>query len=245
MKLKSATIQEEYRRMFPVFSQVTESFAEIFPGFGTQGAQSMTELYLLVIAHKPKTIFELGTGYRASTLALSMGAHKLNTETSMFSLDLKHRNFQETVSKLKVHSDLSYIEVKDITMNALDFEIPDDWERPILTFYDAHDTEKTKIFEHAIKNWFPRIKGQIVAVHDCSVLEKELKNLSSDHYIMRHFNGLYVAGFGEIRSMIEWMNRKRVNFSKPTNELGGGGGSPPLFISECLNEAEIGKRPKL
>ena len=213
----------EYQRMLPFFKRIYDSFLKLFPGFSTQSPQSMIELYLLVSVVKPKTIFELGTGYRASTLAMSLSANKLQSTPKMVSFDLKPRNFMEIVGSLSeiMGEELNCAAVEDIQGNALEYNIPEEWEKPIFVFYDAHDTPKCELFKYAIDLWFPKLKGQTVAVHDCSVTAKEFPITLSDHRLVRHFSGRYISGFYEVIPMTNWMNENRVDFSRPIDEIGG------------------------
>jgi hypothetical protein len=55
--------------------------------FPHQTAQSLTELYLLVLALRPRTIFELGAGSRSSTVALAAASATLR-KCTIYSLDI-------------------------------------------------------------------------------------------------------------------------------------------------------------
>jgi hypothetical protein len=184
--------------------------------FNQQTAQSLTELFLLVKTLKPVTIFELGCGTRSSTIALSKALEK----GCLHGIDFSPVNFDELVSK--AFPGMIHAPVIDHAMNAVDFFIPKNWERPIFTLYDAHDNDLPgiKIFPHAKEKWFPELKGSIVAFHDCTVTHHLLTfPLGSDHYSSKHFSGRYISGYGESISLTEWLNKNNFDFYRPGDDL--------------------------
>jgi hypothetical protein len=200
---------------FTQIINVLEEHYKIKP-FNQQTAQSLTELFLLTKIIRPASIFELGCGTRSSTIALS----KAMVEGTVYGIDISPINFEELVKKTL--PDLKHAPVIDYKMNAVDFLIPKEWERPIFMLYDAHDDDipGIKIFPYAQEKWFPELKGNIIAFHDCSVTNYQFEYpAGSDHHSSKHFNGQYISGFGESVLLTEWMNKNKIDFYRPGDDL--------------------------
>jgi hypothetical protein len=227
-KYVQCTLQE-----FSKIISILENEYNIKP-FNQQTAQSLTELYLLVKVIKPATVFELGCGTRSSTIALAMAL----TEGCIHGVDLSPTNFKALMNKN--FPCIKCAPVIDHALNALDFEIPEDWKRPIFTLYDAHDNDipGVKIFPHAEEKWFPKLKGSIIAMHDCSIGDSKVNYpLDGDHFSCRHFSGRYVSGFFEVIALTEWMNENSINFYRPGDDmkrLGFDGHNSSLICFEVL-----------
>jgi hypothetical protein len=183
--------------------------------FNQQTTQSLTELFLLVKILNPSTVFEVGCGTRSSTIALS-----LPLNAPVYSIDISPVDF-DALMKTNFPG-LSYSPVRSIATNAVDFKIPKEWKGPIFTLYDAHDDDLpgVKIFEYALKEWFSRLRGSVVAFHDCSVSDHLIEYpASSTHHSARHFSGRYINGYGEVIPMVEWMNKNEIDFYRPGDDL--------------------------
>jgi hypothetical protein len=225
-------IQETINYFTKIISVLEEHY-NIKP-FSQQTAQSLTELFLIVKILKPSTIFELGCGTRSSTIALSQAIEK----GCLYGIDFSPVNFDELVNKS--FPGMIHAPVIDHTMNAVDFFVPKTWERPIFTLYDAHDDDLPgiKIFPHAEKMWFPELKNSIVAFHDCTITDQLIIYPSeSDHYSSKHFNGRYISGYGESVSLTKWMNKSKIDFYRPGDDLtklGFTGNQSSLICVEIL-----------
>lgn len=203
------------------FQDVIRKLEEIYGvrPFQHQTAQSLTELYLLVLALRPRTIFELGAGSRSSTVALA-AASAILRKCRIYSLDICPTPF-------KAFADQHFPAVKfgpvtDIQQNAVEFLIPDAWKFPLLMLYDAHDDDvpNSVISSHAIAHWLPRLSGQVVAMHDCSVFPANYTGSFASSYTEAvHFSGRKVVGFAETAPLVAWMNERHVNFCRPGDEL--------------------------
>jgi hypothetical protein len=192
-----------------------EDIYNIHP-FSQQSGQSLTELYLLVKAFSPKTIIELGCGSRSSTFALSVAARELG-DCNLFGIDINPVDFP---SLMKRHfSHISYTAPQDIKVDASTFLLDDLLKPPVLLFYDAHDGDLpgVNISNHAIHNWFPKLKGQLIAFHDFSVAVDP--QVDSSHVASQHFSGRYLKGYAEVISLTEWMNSQHIQFFRPAEEL--------------------------
>lgn len=188
--------------------------------FPQQTAQSLTEMYLLVLALQPRTIFELGAGSRSSTLALATASATLPHECRTYSLDISPVPFE--AFKNQHFPDLKFGPVTDIRQNAVTFSIPAEWKYPLLMLYDAHDGDIPDgiISSHAIAHWFPRLSGQFVAMHDCSIFPANYTGSFASHYTEAvHFSGRKVVGFAETAPLVAWMNQRKVDFFRPGDEL--------------------------
>jgi hypothetical protein len=139
---------------------------------------------------------------------------------TVYGVDFAPRDFAAfTASRFQ---GLPFGPVVDTAIEATTFEIPDEWPRPILMFYDAHDDgiPGKLVSRQAISNWFPKLSGQTVAIHDCLVLPLDDEQTFPPPYISAvHWSGRKVAGFPEVRPLVEWMNRDRIEFWRPGDEL--------------------------
>ncbi len=88
--------------------------------------------------------------------------------------------------------------------------------------YDAHDGDLpgVVISKHAITRWFPRLAGQTIAVHDCSVRASDDGiDYPPPHVKAVHWSGRAVIGYAEVVPLVSWMNRERIDFWRPGDEL--------------------------
>jgi hypothetical protein len=224
------------RKLFDDIIGKLEDIFDVRP-FNQQSAQSLLEMYLLVKATRPKTIIEIGCGTRSSTVALGIAGAELENDCTLYGVDIAPSDFQ---SFSKTHfPDLSFCRVVDIPTDATKFTIPDSWKRPILMLYDAHDgdIEGSVISTHAVSQWFPKLSGMTVAVHDCSVVPGDWNQpVEKTHRVAQHFSDRKIVGFGEVLTLVDWMNSNRVDFYRPGDELtemsfDGGGSSLIYFIA--------------
>ena len=204
------------------FQSVIKKLEDIYDvrPFNQQTVQSLTELYLLVSALQPRTILELGAGTRSSTLALATATATLSRECTIYSLDVSPIPFQ--AFRTTHFPGLTCGQVIDIQQNAVNFLIPTKWKRPLFMLYDAHDGDipGSIISSHAINHWFPELKGQVVAMHDCSVFSADYGGSFADHYTEAvHFSGRKVVGFPELKALVGWMNDGHVDLCRPGDEL--------------------------
>ncbi len=203
------------------FQQIINDLENIYSKrpFDQQNAASLLQLWLLVNYVRPRSIFELGTGSRASTIALALGAAQLPGCT-VFGVDTAPRDFRAFAA---AHfPGLVFGPVLDTAVEATTFLIPDDWPRPILMFYDAHDggIPGKVISQHAISNWFSKLPGQTIAIHDCVVVPRDFRNEYGPPYVEAiHWSGQKIIGFPEAGPIVEWMNRERIEFLRPAEEL--------------------------
>ena len=205
-----------------VFQDVIRKLEEIYGvrPFQHQTAQSLTELYLLVLALQPRTVFELGAGSRSSTLALAAASATLSRECRIFSVDISPIPFKAFVDQH--FPGIRFGPVTDIQQNAVNFLIPGRWKFPLLMLYDAHDDDvpNSIISSHAIAHWLPRLSGQVVAMHDCSVFPANYTGSFASSYTEAvHFSGRKVVGFAETAPLVAWMNERQVDFCRPGDEL--------------------------
>jgi hypothetical protein len=194
-----------------------EDIYDIRP-FGAQSAQSLLELWLLVVTIRPRTVFELGCGMRSSTIALALAAAEV-PECRVCGVDIAPIDFPRFASQH--FPDLRFGPVVDTAVEATAFEIPDQWPRPILMLYDAHDggVPGKIISRHAIAKWFPKLAGQTVAIHDCLVVSPDFVLPTERFAKAMHWSGRCIAGFGEVQHLVEWMNREHIDFWRPGDEL--------------------------
>ncbi len=205
--------------IFREFISRLESIYNVRP-FNQQSAGSLLELYLLTLAITPKTIVEIGTGTRSSTLALALAAGQLTTPSTIYGIDISPGDFGKLTRTY--FPDFRFGRVNDLSLNLADFDIPADWDRPLLMLYDAHDNDipGVVISSHAIAHWFPKLQGQVVMVHDCSVYPADqVLHLDGEHVSARHFSGRQVAGFFEVEPIVQWMNANSVPLNCPGDEL--------------------------
>jgi hypothetical protein len=203
------------------FQEIISKLEDIYNvrPFNQQTAQSLLELWLLVASVRPRSIFELGTGYRSSTIALALAAADVPGCT-VFGVDAAPYDFQYFAANY--FSELRFGAVVDIAAEATGFEIPDDWARPILTLYDAHDGDipGKVISHHAISRWFPKLAGQTVAIHDCSVFPRDDGVAYASPLVKAtHWSGRAIVGYPEVGPLVEWMNREHIDFWRPGDEL--------------------------
>lgn len=187
--------------------------------FNQQSAQSLLELWMLAIALRPRTIFELGAGSRSSTLALALAAADIPGCTVQ-SLDIAPSDFAFLT---RTHfPQLRFGPVVDTAADASAFALPDAWPRPILMLYDAHDGDLPGkiISRHAIEAWFPKLAGQTVAVHDCSVRQRDDGiAYPPPHVKAIHWSGKAIIGYAEAAPLVAWMNQEHVDFWRPGDAL--------------------------
>jgi hypothetical protein len=213
--------QQELKELHALFVRIIARLEDIYHvrPFNQQTAQSLTELFALVRATRPRTIFELGAGSRSSTIALSLAAARMSDIPSIFSLDVAPTNFR---SFARAHfSGLRFAPVHDIAMEATRFRIPDKWERPILMLYDAHDDDLPgiKIFPYARTAWFPRMRGAVIAVHDCSVYPEPQADLAQ-HYHQAVFSpDVTIVGYGEVPELVAFLRQHSIPLGLPGREM--------------------------
>jgi hypothetical protein len=133
--------KQELKDVYSLFLRIIARLEDIYQvrPFNQQTAQSLTELFALVQATQPRTIFELGAGSRSSPLALSLAAARMSPRPTIFSLDVAPVDFK---SLTKTHfPDLRLAPVHDVAMEATRFSIPQKWEHPIFMLYDAHNDD--------------------------------------------------------------------------------------------------------
>lgn len=139
---------------------------------------------------------------------------------TVYGVDIAPRDFRGfTASHFPT---LQFGSVVDKAVEATTFAIPDEWERPILMFYDAHDggLPGKIISRHAISSWFPKLSGQTVVIHDCLVLPNDAPTeYPSPYHGAIHWSGQKIIGFAEVGPLMEWMNRERIEFWQPGEEL--------------------------
>ena len=204
------------------FRDVISKLEEVYNvrPFNQQTVQSLTELYLLILAIQPKSVFEVGCGSRSSTIALASATAELDITCPVFGLDIAPVPFSDFV---KTHfKELRFGPVIDIAANATQFLLPVEWQQPIFTLYDAHDDDIPghTISTHAINSWFSRLKGQVVAVHDCSVFKNDSRvEVGPEYTTAYHFSDRKVIGYKEVSPLVNWMNKNRVDFYRPADEL--------------------------
>ena len=205
---------------FSMFTDVIARLEEIYNlrPFDQQSAQSLLELWLLVVTTRPRTVFELGCGMRASTVALALAAAEL-PECIVRGVDLAPIDFP--ILAARHFPDLRFGPVLDTAIDAVDFDIPDYWPQPIFMLYDAQDggVPGRIISRHAIAKWFPKIPGQTVAIHDCYVVSPDFVLPPGSYSEATHWSGRCLAGFAEVQPLVEWMNRDRVDFWRPADEV--------------------------
>ncbi len=217
------------------FGEIIERFCDIYQvrPFTHQSVQSLTEMYLLTLVVKPCTILEVGCGSRSSTIALASAGAELEHDCVLYGLDIAPTPFEQ-FSRINFPN-LNFCKVVDIVTDVTQFEIPDDWERPILTLYDAHDDDLpgSIISSYAIKHWFPCLSGQVIALHDFSVFPRDNPTTPDDTHSMEyHFSNRKVIGFKEVPPIMSWMNDMKVDFIRPgdeLNEMGFYGGDSSLI----------------
>src|SRR5262245_35009857 len=211
----------ELRAIHSLFVRVIEQFEEIYQvrPFNQQTAQSLTELFALVQALKPSTIFELGAGSRSSTVALALAAGRLPHRPPTFSLDVAPVNFR---SFRRTHfPDLPLAPVHDIAIEATRFRIPTKWEHPILMLYDAHDDDLPgiKIFAHAKNAWFPVMPDALIAVHDCSVYPAPQTGLADYYHQAEYASGITLVGYGEVPGLVTFLRERALPLGLPGREM--------------------------
>ena len=208
-------------KKFAHFGNIIKRFEDIYGmrPFNQQTAQSLLELWALSIAIRPKTIVEIGAGSRSSTIALALAAAEI-PECVVRSIDIAQRDFD--VFARSNFPDLRFARVEDIVAEASSFEIPEEWPRPLFMLYDAHDgdLEGKIISRQAIDRWFPKLGGQTIAIHDCSVWASADAGICVPPHVKAiHWSGRPVVGYAEVIPLIDWMNRERIDFWRPGDEL--------------------------
>jgi len=204
------------------FGEILEKLCDIYQirPFTHQSVQSLTEMYLLTLAVESHTILEIGCGSRSSTIALASAAAELEHDCVLYGLDIAPTPFEQ-FSRINFPN-LNFCKVVDIVTDVTQFEIPDDWERPILTLYDAHDEDilGSVISSHAILNWFPKLSGQVIAMHDFSVFPADDPFAPDNNHVMAlHFSNRKIIGFREVTPLVSWMNELKIDFTRPGDEL--------------------------
>ncbi len=216
-------IEQQHRLFRRLLEELNHSGVEIL-----QNPWDMASLALLVRMVRPKTIVEIGSGSRASTLALASSAAGLNNGCRLLGIDiLPHRSFTALCSG--AFPDLPCCPVNDVQMDARLFEIDGDLANPVLMFYDVHDVPgEPPISQHAINRWFPRLSGETVAVHDCIPARADFpralhgeKVLADDRmfgFLARHFSGKNFVGYAEMPVLIEYLNDRQQDILLATDD---------------------------
>ena len=203
-----------------LFNSVIVKLEELYAirPFNQQSAQSLLELWLLVMTVRPRTIFELGCGMRSSTIALALAAAEV-PECTVHGVDIAPIDFPTFAARH--FPDLRFGSVSDAAVEATAFEIPDWWPRPILMLYDAHDggVPDKMISKHAIDRWFPKLRGETVAIHDCLIVSSDFILPPGPYSKAMHWSGRCIFGYGEVQHLVEWMNSERIDFWRPSEEL--------------------------
>ena len=205
--------------IFQEFIHWLEEIYNVRP-FNQQSVGSLLEMFLLTLTTQPKTVIEIGTGTRSSTLALALATEQLPAHCIIYGINIAPSDFKNLTKAY--FPEYKFGQVVDITMDLADFDVPDEWERPILMLYDAHDDDipGVVISEHAVRNWFPKLRGQVIMVHDCSVYPADLQlEIPSTHTSVVHFSGRRVIGFHEVDTLVAWLNDMIINFYRPGDEL--------------------------
>jgi hypothetical protein len=204
-----------------LFVQVIGRLEEIYQvrPFNQQTAQSLTELFALVHAVQPRTIFELGAGTRSSTIALSLAAAQISPHPSIFSLDVAPVDFPSLTQAHFPH--LRLAPVHDVALEATRFRIPTTWEHPMFMLYDAHDDDLPgiKIFPHAKTAWFPAMPGAVIAVHDCSVYPEPQTELAQYYHQATYAPDITLVGYGEVPGLVEFLRQKGLLLGLPGKEM--------------------------
>ncbi len=229
-----------------LFKRVIAKLEDIYDirPFDAQSAQSLLELWLMVVTIRPRTVFELGCGMRSSTIALALAAAEV-ADCRVCGVDIAPIDFPSFASQH--FPDLRFGPVVDTAVEATAFEIPDKWPRPILMLYDAHDggVPGKIISLHAIANWFPKLICQTVAVHDCLLVPADFSVPAGGRYAKAmHWSGRCIAGFSEVRYLVEWMNRECIDFWRPGEALEqlGFAGNDSCLIGFNIPAAETGRK---
>lgn len=201
-----------------LFIDVIARQEKIYQQAPMQTAGSLLELWLLVRSVRPMSIFELGTAQRSSTIALALAAADL-PGCIVYGIDIAPREFSSFAAKH--YPELRFSPVIDIASEATTFEIPDRWNRPVLTFYDAHDggIPGKIISEHAILRWFPQLAGQTIAIHDCARAPLPPSEYLPQYVEATHWQGETIVGFPEVGPLVQWMNRNGIGFWRPSDAL--------------------------
>jgi hypothetical protein len=228
------TKTQELTDIHSTFVHIIGRFEDIYNvrPFNQQTAQSLTELFALVHAVRPRTIFELGAGSRSSTVALSLAAARLPRPPSIFSVDVAPADFGSLAAVN--FPDLRFAPVEDIAMEATGFRIPETWEHPIFMLYDAHDHDIAgiEIFPHARDAWFPAMASAVVAVHDCSVYETIRPDLPAPYHQAVYAPDVTLAGYGEVPGLVTFLHDRSLALGLPGREmetLGVGGEGTSLI----------------
>jgi hypothetical protein len=213
--------QQELRDVHSSFVRIIGRFEDIYDvrPFNQQTAQSLTELFALVLATRPRTIFELGAGSRSSTVALSMAAAHMPEPPALFSLDVAPVDFPSLAARH--FSDLRLAPVHDIAMEASRFQVPRTWQHPIFMLYDAHDDDLPgiEIFGHARTSWFTAMPGAVVAVHDCSVYAEPHPNLPRPYHQAVYAPDVTLAGYGEVPGLVGYLHDNALALGLPGREM--------------------------
>ena len=235
------TRKQELKDFHALFVRIIARLEDIYQvrPFNQQTAQSLTELFALVQATQPRTIFELGAGSRSSTIALSLAATRISPSPLIFSLDVAPINFRSLTT---THfPDLRFASVHDIALEATQFSIPHKWGQPIFMLYDAHDDDLPgiKIFPHASTTWFPAMPGAVIAVHDCSVYPEPQPDLPQPYHQAVYAPDVTIAGYGEVPGLVEFLHDKKLALGLPGREMEllGIGGEGTSLVYFRLPEA--------
>ncbi len=177
-------------------------------------------MFLVTLAIQPKTIIEIGTGTRSSTLALALASSLLPSPCTVFGVDIQPVNFNELIHNH--FREFKFGKVENIITDLTKFFIPETWERPLLMLYDAHDFDLpgSIISTHALHNWFPDLASQVVMIHDFSVVSADREyTLDSEHISADHHSGIRIVGYHEVNPLIQWMNKKKIPLDDPLSDL--------------------------
>lgn len=214
---RCAELQDAHRQFKCIIAQLEEIY-QVRP-FNQQTAQSLTELYALVRAVEPTTIFEIGAGSRSSTIALALAAARFPSPTPIVSIDVNPSDFSQFA---KTHfPELRLAPVRDVCTEATQFHIPANCGERVFLLYDAHDDDLPgiKIFPHARKAWFPTMPGALVAVHDCSVFPQPQSNLESRYHQAVYSDEITLVGFGEVPRLVRYVRDENLVLGLPGREM--------------------------
>jgi len=213
--------QTELKDAHQQFKRIISRLEEIYNvrPFNQQTAQSLTELFGLVLAINPTTILEVGAGSRSSTIALAMAAARLSRVPRLMSIDVNPGNFTHFANSQ--FPQLQLAPVEDVCVEATQFRIPSNCGERIFMLYDAHDDDLpgVKIFPHARRTWFPEMSRAVVAVHDCSVSPQPQEGLASYYQQAVFSSEVTLVGFGEVPGLVEYLHEQKLTLGLPGREL--------------------------
>jgi hypothetical protein len=214
---KRAVLEDAHREFKRIIAQL-ENIYNVRP-FNQQTAQSLTELFALVLAVHPATILELGAGSRSSTIALALAAATFPLPPRIISIDINPGDFTRFAKTHFPHLRLAPVE--DVCAEATEFRIPPSCAEPVFMLYDAHDEDVPgiKIFPFARQVWFPEMPGAVVAVHDCSVFPQPQEGLASYYHQAVFSPEVTLVGFGEVPGLVQYLQENELTLGLPGREM--------------------------